>query len=43
MLPHVSSACPQWALDAAASAPRISPADAAPLLALFRVPLAAAA
>jgi len=27
---------PAWAVEAAASAPRISPADAAPLIALFR-------
>lgn len=27
---------PAWAVEAAASAPRISPADAAPLIAIFR-------
>jgi hypothetical protein len=27
---------PAWAIEAAASAPRISPADAAPLIAIFR-------
>lgn len=46
MVPHLSSAyaktprsnpdLPAWALEAAASAPRISPADAAPLIAIFR-------
>lgn len=35
MLPHVPEACPDWAVESAASAPRISPADAAPLLAMF--------
>lgn len=35
MVPQASPACPQWARDAAASAPRISPADAGPLLAMF--------
>lgn len=31
-----SYAPPAWAVEAAASAPRISPADAAPLVAIFR-------
>lgn len=38
MVSPVSSACqptPAWALEAAASAPRISPAAAGPLLAMF--------
>jgi site-specific DNA recombinase len=36
MLDASVSACPEWAVEAAASAPRISPADAAPLIATFR-------
>jgi hypothetical protein len=43
MLDDVAAACPEhayvapaWAIEAAASAPRISPADAAPLIAIFR-------
>jgi hypothetical protein len=43
MLDAPASACPEgtyvppaWALEAAASASRISPADAAPLITLFR-------
>lgn len=47
MLPHVLEACPDWAVESAAAAPRISPADAAPLLALLGqarpAPLAVAA
>jgi hypothetical protein len=35
---------PAWAIEAAASAPRISPADISPLIAIFRAaPLAVAA
>jgi hypothetical protein len=33
---RVSYAPPAWAVEAAASRPRISPADAAPLIAIFR-------
>lgn len=43
MLRTSASACPDgtyvvpaWAVEAAVSAPRISPADAAPLIAIFR-------
>lgn len=34
-VPDARSIIPAWALEAAASAPRISPADAGPLVAIF--------